>query len=58
MGLRNSKSKISKLKLMNEELEIEENKFNQFKNQIKKENNRKKLKELGLTEEDDNSTNE
>jgi hypothetical protein len=54
----NTKSKISKLKLMNEELEIEENKFNQFKNQIKKENNRKKLKELGLTEEDDNSTDE
>lgn len=49
----NTKSKISKLKLMNEELEIEEENFNQFKNQIKKENNRKKLKELGLTEEDD-----
>jgi len=43
----------SRLKLMNEELEIEKDKFNNFKSSIKKENNRKKLRELGLKEEDD-----
>lgn len=46
----------SRLKLMNEELEINAPKFNQFKSTIKKENTRKKLRELGLKEEDD--TNE
>lgn len=49
----NTSTKISKINLLNEELEIEENNFNKFKTQIKKENNRKKLRELGLTEEDD-----
>lgn len=44
----------TKLKLMNEELEIEKSKFDKFKSTIKKETNRKKLRELGLTEEDDN----
>ena len=38
---------------MNEELEINAPKFNQFKSTIKKENTRKKLRELGLKEEDD-----